>query len=129
MDKSNMPFPSLDEKMKKIILMFLLALAIFSCTPSVDFMRYSEEIYPPTNKIEVIRNKPVERDFVEIGELSVEKQENAILLLKEKAKEIGADAIIILGEKSDGGFLLPTPYIYLYSDETYIAAIAIKYKN
>jgi len=115
--------------MKKIILMFFLVLAIFRCTPSVDFMRYNEEIYPPTSIIEVIRNKPVERDFVEIGELSVESEEDAILLLKEKAKEIGADAIIILGVKSEGGFLLTTPHASFYSDESYITAIAIKYKN
>ena len=116
--------------MKRIImLMYFVILCIFGCSPSVEFMRYVDETYPQTQSVEVLRNKPVERDFVEIGELSVESEKDAIILLKEKAKEIGADAIIILGEKSEGGFLLTTPHASFYSDEIYITAIAIKYKN
>ena len=49
--------------------------------------------------------------------------------LKEKAKEIGADAIIILGEESEGSVIVPIGNLYTSVDKRFIKAIAIKYKN
>lgn len=96
-------------------------------------MKYSEDIYPPTNSVEVLRNKPVEKDYIELGELSLKikrsNQEEAVLQLKEKAKEIGADAIILLGEDSEGNVIVPIGNLYASVDLRYIKAIAIKYKN
>lgn len=104
----------------------------FSCSPSVNFMRYSEAIYPPTNVVEVLRSKPVEKEYVELGELYLKikksNQEEAVLQLKEKAKEIGADAIIILGEESEGSVIMPIGNLYASVDRKSIKAIAIKYK-
>jgi|SRR3990170_6994755 len=124
--------------MKAIISIVILFIALFisACSPSVNFMKYSDDNYPPTNSIEVLRNKPVEKEFVELGELSLQvkkgifsNQEEAVLNLKEKAKEIGADAIIILGEESEGSVIIPIGNLYTSVDKRYIKAIAIKYKK
>jgi hypothetical protein len=107
-------------------------------------MKYNSNIYPPTDSIEVLRNKPVEREFIELGELSIEikkgilfgNEEDAVLDLIGKAKEIGADAIIILGESSDGETTVPIKNVYTGQTISYetienknLKAIAIKYKN
>ena len=123
--------------MKPVIcfLSFLTLLSFSACSPSVNFMKYSEDNSPPTNSVEVLRSKPVEKEFVELGELSLQikkgifgNQEEAVLNLKKKAKEIGADAIIILGEESEGSVIVPIGDSYTSVDKRYIKAIAIKYK-
>jgi|SRR5690554_2977710 len=121
------------------IIVYLITLStvfLISCSPSVNFMKYSEDNYPPTNSVEVLRSKPVEKEFIELGELSLQvkkgifsNQEEAVLKLKEKAKEIGADAIIILGEESEGSVIVPIGQLYTSVDKRFIKAIAIKYKN
>ena len=124
--------------MKPVIylLLFFVFLTFTACSPSVNFMKYNEDNYSPTNSVEVLRNKPVEKKFVELGELSIQvkkgifsNQEEVVLKLKEKAKEIGADAIIILGEESEGSVIVPIGNLYTSVDKRFIKAIAIKYKN
>ena len=118
---------------KKLLVIVICGLLIYGCSPSVNFMRYNEDIYPPTNSVEVLRSKPVSRDYIELGELSLKikksNQNEAVLKLKEKAKEIGADAIILLGENSEGSVLVPVGNLYASVDMRYIKAIAIKYKE
>jgi len=117
----------------KYLIIFFIALSYYGCSPSVNFMRYSDDAYPPTNSIEVLRNKPAEKEYVELGELSLRikksNQEEAVIQLKEKAKEIGADAIIILGEESEGSVIVPIGNLYASVDRKSIKAIAIKYKR
>ena len=119
--------------MKNLITIIFVTLLFLSCSPSVNFMKYIEDNYPPTNSVEVLRKKPVEKEFVELGELSLRikksNQEEAVLFLKEKAKEIGADAIILLGEDSEGSVIVPIGNLYISVDRKSINAIAIKYLN
>jgi len=49
--------------------------------------------------------------------------------LIDKSKEIGADAIIIIGEDSEGNVIVPVGNVYTTVDKRYLRAIAIKYKN
>ncbi len=51
--------------------------------------------YPPTTSVDVYRDKPPDRQYVEIAQLGTYKGGNALGRLVEKAKEVGADAIII----------------------------------
>ncbi len=122
-------------KTANFVLILISILFLFCCSPSVNFMKYTEDSYQPTTSVEVLRNKPVEKEFVELGELSLRikkglfsNQEEAVLQLKEKAKEIGADAIIILGEESEGSVIVPIGDLYTSFDKRYLKAIAIKYK-
>lgn len=122
----------------KTIIPFIVFLTILlsGCSPSVNFMKYSDDNYPPTNSVEVLRKKPVEKEYLELGELSIQvkkgifsNQEEVVLKLKEKAKQIGADAIIILGEESEGSVIVPIGNLYASVDKRFIKAIAIKYRN
>lgn len=48
--------------------------------------------------------------------------------LREKAMELGADAIILLGERSRGAVALPAGNMFLAVPIKDLCAIAIKYK-
>lgn len=123
-----------------LIVMLLIAVFISACAKrDVVFMKYNSNIYPPTDSIEVLRNKPVEKDYIEIGELSLRvnsDEENSVLILIDKAKKIGADGIILLGESSDGETTIPIKNLYtgqtmyyLKIEDKYLKAIAFKYKK
>jgi len=68
-----------------------------------------------------------------LGELSLRlkrsNEENAIVYLKEEARKIGADAIVILGEHSKGAIAVPIGNLYAIVQKRYLTAIAIKYKD
>lgn len=116
---------------------FISVLFLFGCSPSVDFMRYTEEVYQPTSSVEVLRSRPVEKEYLELGELSIRikkgllfnNQEEAVFKLKEKAKEIGANAIIILGEETEGATIIHDDDLSTAVAKRYLKAIVIKYKN
>jgi len=109
-----------------------LCIIIAGCAPNVKFMKYTSEIYTATQEVEVLRAKPVRKNFIELGELSVRlkktTEENAVLYLTEKAKSIGADAIVILGEASSGSMAVPMGYMYAVVNKRYLKALAIRYK-
>ena len=96
------------QKVKYLIICIIIIFQ-FGCGPSVTFIKYTENNFNPTTSVDVIRIKPIDRKFTELGELLVRitkdiilnNEEEAVLQLKEKAKEIGADAIIILGEETN----------------------------
>ena len=118
----------------KITIIFLILL--LSACHSVSFISYQDESYPASSSVEVFRSKPVDKEYIELGELSLRvkkglfgNQEEVVLKLKEKAKEIGADAIIILGEETEGNVIVPIGDLYTSVDKRYIKAIAIKYKR
>ncbi len=52
-------------------LLFIPVLFLFGCSPSVDVMKNTEEVYQPTSSVEVLRSKPVEKEYLELGELSL----------------------------------------------------------
>jgi len=100
--------------------------------PRVKVMRYTTEIFPPTTQIEVIHTKSISRDYIEIGEIAIRlkkaTQENAVLYLITKAKELGADAILIIGERSRGAAAMPIGHLVVAVPFRELYAIAIKYK-
>ena len=108
----------------------ILALLMMACAPSTKFMRYTDESYTPTTNVEVLRAKPIQRNFIELGEVSVRSTgEDAVLYLKRKAMSIGADAIVIIGESSDGSVAVPVGNMYAIVNNKYLKALAIKYKK
>ena len=122
-------------KAQNIIIILALSFLLSSCY-SVDFVRYSDESYPESNNVEVFRSKPVDKEYIELGELSLRvkkglfsNQEDVVIKLKEKAREIGANAIIILGEEKEGSVIVPVGDVYTSVDKRYIKAIAIRYKK
>ena len=95
-------------------------------------MRYTAEVFQPTTQIEVIHTKPISRDYIEIGEIAIRlkkaTQENAVVYLIGKAKELGADAILIIGERSKGTVAMLIDDIAVAVPIRELYAIAIKYK-
>jgi hypothetical protein len=120
--------------MHRLVPMMFSVIMLVACasTPTVSFMRYTEQAYPATQSVEVLRTKPVDRAYVELGELSVRvkksTEESAVLFLKEKAREVGADAIVVLGERSGGAVAVPAGYNVVLVPLRDLVAIAIKYR-
>lgn len=120
--------------MKETFYILILAIGLFliGCATKVEVMRYTMETFPPSHHVEVLRSKAINKDYIEIGEVSVRlkksTKENAVALLAEKAKELGADAIIIIGERSRGAVAMPVGTMAVAVPLRELYAIAIKYK-
>jgi len=117
--------------MKKLIFLLVLTLGCAACMPSVHVMRYTAAIYPPSSNVEILRTKPADRQYLEIGEISLElnafNRKNSVFILSEEARKLGADALLLLGEKGSGAMILPIGMGYTINSER-LVGIAIKYK-
>jgi len=95
-------------------------------------MRYTTDSFRPTSQIDVLHTKPVEKNYIEIAEISIrlnkKTREYGVAYLREKAMELGADAIILLGERSRGTVIIPVSSMLLAAPLKDLCAIAIKYK-
>ena len=118
-----------------IVFCFLIAWGGCAATNrQVKVMRYSLEDFAPTkiSKVEILRTKPVTKSYTEIGELSLRvgnsNRETPPIKLKEKAAQLGADAIILMGERSTGSVDMPIGESYVTIDLRYLYGIAIKYE-
>ena len=83
--------------MKYTISLFLVVLfALNACgLPSVQENRYTMDTFEPTTNVAILQSWPRDRKYIEIGDLEVSAGHKANDALLEKAKEMGADAIII----------------------------------
>ncbi|MCW9705803.1 hypothetical protein [Fodinibius salsisoli] len=107
----------------------LLLLTIFISCSNVDFLRYTDQTFEPTKEVKVFQTNPPEKDYMELGLLSAEAGNDAIVDLKNKAKEIGANAIIILGERNKGTVAMPVGDMAYGVPINELEAVAIRYKN
>lgn len=90
--------------MKKTILYSTLILFISCATSSpVLYKPLSNASYPKTAKVDVYKAKKPSRDYTEIGSLEIKmeahKEDAMYAAVVAKAKEIGADAIILLKDE------------------------------
>jgi len=125
---------------KNYVFGLLALLSVSACMQSDEFIKYSETVYKPTTSIELLRSKPFNRDYITIGELKfriTHQSKNAPLKeIKAKAKKIGADAIIILGQnqinkkhKSIQENYAQNPAYTNSSNMHYMTVLAIKYMS
>lgn len=103
------------------------ALLMLGCGSSVKVVRYTPDTLPPTDRVEVLTSEPT-RDYSAIAELSVKEGDDAILELAEKAKAIGANAIILIGQRSGGAVAVPIGNMVYAVPVNRVVAIAIKYR-
>jgi len=116
--------------MKYGILLVCLTTILVGCSPSVRVIRYNNKVYTTTTAVDVFRTKPPDRRYDEIGELEVKsKYDDAVELLVEKAKEIGADAIILMGDRQSGALAVPIGELVYAKSIMKLWAVAIKYKE
>jgi hypothetical protein len=123
----------------KCLLQLMAAACLVACASQdvterkVRVMRYSEATYAPTSVVEVLRTKPSERPYEELAELSIRlrraDEEMAVVHLKEKAKSLGADALIIIGESSRGAIAIPVGTAAVAVPIRSLSAVAIRYKR
>lgn len=91
--------------------------------------------FAPTSSVEVFRLKAPARPYVEIAQLQTYNDEKAVSRLVGRAREIGANAIVILGEKVEGADVTPTfddrfrgTRSYETTYLTDLVAVAIRYR-
>jgi uncharacterized protein YigA (DUF484 family) len=118
---------------KRSLVIALGLSALVACAPTARFARYTDSSFSSTTDVEVLRTKPADRPYIELGEIRLQlkksNEDDAILVLKEKAKEVGADAMVILGEQSRGTAILPMGGMAVAVPLRDLVAVAIRYKR
>ena len=118
--------------MKKLIIVLFFASFVCGCETTANVMRYTTDIYPATDYVEVLHTKPADRDYIELGEVSIrlndETEHNAVALLVDKSKELGANAIILMGERSRGAVAIPIGRMAVARPLRELYGVAIRYK-
>jgi hypothetical protein len=122
-----------------IIYLLISALIVSSCA-STGFLMAKAKVtlfgdsYPPKNedaKIDVfMTNKPTQ-EYVEFAQITCRDTNDKWSLeqITKKAREIGADGIIIIGKAGASGVGIPMGNLaYVVSEEYGMNAVAIKYK-
>ena len=80
-----------------------LLLVLFGCAARVQVMPYTDLTYPPTTGVDVFRTLAPQRDYVEFAELWINSnQPDAIQKLAEQARQLGADAILLMPDQFEG---------------------------
>jgi hypothetical protein len=129
---------------KKIILKLILlifAIYFYSSCASTGFLMAKAKVvmYGPTypakgldEQIDVYKTNKPDHEYIEIAELSCADTDDnwSMKQILKKAREIGADAIIILGTAGEEAIGIPVgKTVYAASQEYGLKAIAIKYKK
>ncbi len=110
-------------QMAKAGLVLLVASLAAGCAYGIQTAVFRPP-YPPTTAVDVYRDKPPDRPYVEIAQLTTDDGGNALGRLVEKAKEVGADAVIILPRVYAG-----TNYAFDWVSAYYeVEVVAIKYR-
>ena len=122
--------------MKAIVLTACCVMSIACTVPPAPvplFVPFTTQTYRQTNTVEVLYSKPPGKPYVELGELSIRlnkaSAESWVLLLRAKAQEIGADAIVLLGDRPAGSIAVPAGPIAVAVPLRDKVALAIKYTD
>lgn len=110
-------------RIAKAGLVFLAASLAAGCAYGIQTAMFRPP-YAPTTAVDVYRDKPPDRPYVEIAQLATYDGGNALGRLVERAKELGADAVIILPRVYAG-----TNFAYDWASAYYeVGVVAIKYR-
>jgi len=112
----------------KIKILLITILLLFSCS-HLKVIKFNDETYPPTSKIDVYQTKLPDKEYIEIAKVTIRKKGDYLETLIEEAKKIGADGLILLGDEHVGEQHLPAGYSVYSVDIQDVGAIAIKYIN
>lgn len=119
--------------MRYILILLIVHFALTACgLPTVREVRYTMDTFEPTAKVDVLQTWPQDRKYIEIAELEVSAGDQANNALLDKAKEIGADAIVIEPVHRHSQAYVPIDAAFNGGDRGVILdsvrAIAIKFK-
>jgi len=115
---------------------YLLSLVVFlllaSCASSARFQPYTEIRYAPTKEVRVFTTQTPEREYIEIGMIEVTEGAGGggdmLQVAIKKAKEIGADGLILVKEDKDTGYIM-IGNMLLPGTTKKMVFIAIKFKE
>lgn len=124
---------------KKVILCLFTLITVVSCRSNGFLMAKAQvtmfqEAYPKKDldaHIDIYKTKQPEKEFIELAEISCgdTDQEWALKQIKIKARQIGADGLILIGKSGNYGIGTATGNVAYGAYEGYgIKSIAIKYK-
>ena len=86
----------------KHVLFIILVASLTACTTYVSYRPFLAETFPPTTSVDRLTDLKPDRPYMAIGQIVVEGVGNDSDMRKaavEKAKAIGADAIIMTSDK------------------------------
>jgi hypothetical protein len=110
-------------------LLILLLPAIWCCR-EVAVRTYTDTVYPPTQEIQVFRTAVPTRPYVELAELrTIAGDQRAIDALVQKAKELGADGLVILGEQAGDTVAVPVGGMWMAATDSFLVAVAIRFSD
>lgn len=128
-----------NKRMKKYIFLLLIIYLFVGCQSTGFLMGKAKvtminEPYPAKNEnypIEIYITNIPSKPYIELAQISCNdtNEEWCLKQIKIKAREIGADGIIILGKSSTGSIGIPIGNVYYIENEDYgMKAVAFKYK-
>lgn len=112
---------------------FVLMLLFYGCASSKVVM-FSNATYPSREAnatIDIYVTALPTKEYIELAKITCNDTDDKwnMQQIQTKAREIGADAIILVGKAGSYGVGIPIGYsAYVVSEEYGITAIAIKYK-
>jgi hypothetical protein len=117
---------------QRAIIGIALIMAAAACS-SISYQPFTAVKFQRTERVELFTTKMPERDYVEIGRITVEEdafkgEAGMIPDAIQKAKEIGADGLIWQKEGSSGLYAVPIGKTWVVGDSKTITFIAIRYK-
>ena len=126
------------DTMKKIVLFFIPFLFLVSCQSTGFLMAKAKvtminEAYQAKSEdapVEIYMTVTPDNPYIEIAQITCDDTEDDWCLkqIKIKARELGADGVIILGKSASGGVGVPIGSMYYVSSSSYgMKAIAFKY--
>ena len=93
--------------MRWLVAPILLVLVACTTVETLDLTPYQERYFSPTTEVEVLTSQPT-RPYTVLGQMSVPANDSdGVLDMQKKAMEVGADAIVLLGERNSGRFAIP----------------------
>lgn len=96
----------------------------------VQVKKYDDSSYSPTESLEIYKTNKPERPYIEIAQIETDaSRSNAMELLIAKAKKLGGDAIIMVGQENRGAIAIPIGTMVYAEPVNYLVAIVIKFKN
>ncbi len=115
----------------RYLILLLLAVGFMGCAARVSMYREALPAKPVNSNIDVYRTAKPNRAYIELGEIKFNSHSDKVNIkkLKEAARKIGADGIIIIGATNQSGGAVPIGKVALIGTEEYgMKAVAIKYK-
>jgi len=107
------------------LLSLVLLVTVAGCA-TVNFTPHRDLTFEPTTEVEVLQEEPTE-EYVVLGEMWVPSDDtDGVLKMRQKAMEVGAHAIILLGERNAGAVALPVGGMMVAAPVNRSYAVAIR---